>query len=738
MTGLPKISNVSRRHFLGGSSALVLSTTATPWVPNVLAAVAPKGAAQVNLWIGIQPDNRVQITCHRSEMGQGIRTAVAQVLADELDARWEDVDVVQALGDARYGDQNTDGSRSIRTFLQPLREAGAAARAMLIKAAAMEWSLPPSELTTNDGVVEHKASARRATYGELAASATELEVPEKPPLKSRDNFKYIGKKAVHVDADSIARGQGTYGADVSVDNMAIAVMVRPPSIGQIATGVSVPDSVQGNDRFLGTETIEPTPGAALFFPVGGVAVLAKDTYTAINATKDIEISWSDGPNQNFDSDTFATDLLALAEKETKPLHEKGDYQAEIDSSDVVVSHSYETAFLSHASMEPPAALADVRGDAVTVWASVQDPQSTQQNIAGWMAPRQPVEMSQIAVNVTLLGGAFGRKSKPDFVLEAVELSRRRKQPVRVQWTRENDIQNDYFHASSAQQYTAGFKDGAIRAIRQSTAFPTIGSTFNPAASEPAPFELDMGFTKTPYHAPAERYESASLSSAVRIGWLRSVCNIFHAFGANVFADECAHKLGVDPIDLRLDTLWQKSGIITGPDLPSPEGHEFDVARLRHVLSLVRENSGWDAAKAEGRHLGVAVHHSFYSYVAAVIEVESQGASGYRVKDAWVALDCGTYVNADTCVAQMEGAVVFGLSLAQRSKISIKNGEVQEDNFDGYQVLRMPDAPNISVELVDSEKPPAGVGEPGVPPIAPALSNALFSLTGERKRNLPLG
>ena len=321
-------------------------------------------------------------------------------------------------------------------------------------------------------------------------------------------------------------------------------------------------------------------------------------------------------------------------------------------------------------------------------------------------------------------------------MEAVELSRRLKRPIRVQWRRENDLQYDYFHAPSVQRYEATLGDNLMPAAwRQRTAFPSIMSTVAaPNMVEPANWELDMGFTNTPYRCENQSIEAAGLKAGVRIGWLRSVCNIFHAFGANVFIDELAEQAGMDPIDYRL-AMWDGMDEIQGV-LPSEPGHEFKVERLRKVLQKVRANSGWDQKIANGRALGVAVHHSFLSYVATVLEVDASDPN-YKVTDAHVVLDCGTYVNADTCVAQMEGAVVFGLSAAQRAKLTFKDGTIQQNNFDGYVIARMPDAPSISVELVDSDRLPAGVGEPGVPPVAPALSNAIYRAGGGRRRSLPL-
>ncbi|HAO54997.1 MAG TPA: twin-arginine translocation pathway signal protein, partial [Gammaproteobacteria bacterium] len=386
----------------------------------------------------------------------------------------------------------------------------------------------------------------------------------------------------------------------------------------------------------------------------------------------------------------------------------------------------------HAPMEPPTALADVQGDKVLVRAPVQDPQSTRGLVAQWME----TDESNITVLPTLLGGAFGRKSKPDYVLEAVELSKRLKRPVRVQWSRENDIHHDYFHAASAQFMKATLgDDGKPNAWLQRTAFPTITTTFSDQALDPAEWELEMGFTNTPYQTANQRFEATGLKPGVRVGWMRSVCNIFHSFSANSFVDELANAANADPIDYRF-SLWPEKGILSVPGMQPPEGHGLDIGRMRDVLDRVRKLSRWDEPREPGVGLGVAIHHSFRSYVATVIEVRASNAS-YTVDNAYVVLDCGTHINTDTCVAQMEGAVIFGLSLAQQTEITMSDGSVDQSNFDDYPVLRMPQGPATLVEIVESDALPAGVGEPGVPPVAPALVNAIFAVTGKRIRKLPI-
>ena len=722
----------SRRRFLGVSGVLVLGASLP--VQRALGQTSAPTTFEPNLWLAMDGDGMVRATVHRSEMGQGIRTALAQVIADELDADWSRIEVVQAQGDAKYGDQNTDGSRSITQNYDRLRAAGASARLMLRQAAAKRWKVKLESVTAANHEVVHAASGRRLGYGELAAEAAMLPVPGNAPLKKEAEHRYIGKPVTHVDAGDIARGEGTFGADFSLPNMATAVVVRCPWLGG---GVkSIANKPSDEPGLVAIETLDAAPSAGPYFtPLGGVAVVAEDTWTAVRVAQGLDIEWTESPNQTFDSDQHRRSLRdAVAKSGTAvPGSEKGDVDAVFAAGGTELSATFETAFLSHAPMEPPVAMADVSDGRCVVHAPLQDPQSARPLIAA-QAGTTP---DKVAVTPTLLGGAFGRKSKPDFALEAVELSKRLKRPVRVQWLREDDIRHDYFHAASAQYHRAVIDDeGKPTAWLQRSAFPSITTVFAAQAEQPAPWELEMGFSNLPYTVENQRMESAGIRPGVRVGWLRSVCNIFHAFSANVFADEMATAAGRDPIEHRL-SLIPESGKLKQPGQPAPPGHELDFGRLRHVIDRVRKLSNWDKPRPEGVGLGFAVHHSFRSYVATVLEASMDNGRP-SVSNAYVVLDCGTYVNPDTCVAQMEGAVVFGLSLSLYGDIAMKEGAVVQSNFHDYPMLRIAEAPATEVELVPSQgRLPAGVGEPGVPPVAPALSNALFAATGTRHRVLPI-
>ena len=729
----PAAPNFSRRNFLGVSGVFVLGAC-LPVRANTPQPQLAVGTLQPNLFLALEADGTVRVTSHRSEMGQGIRTALAQIVADELDADWSRVRVDQAIGDVKYGDQNTDGSRSILLNYDRLRNAGATARLMLRQAAAKVWQVPEAEVTAANHEVLHAASGRRLDYGALAGEAASLPVPDAAPTKQNGEHRFIGKEMVHVDAGDIARGKGTFGADFTLPNMATAVVVRCPWLGGgVKTIANKPSEEAG---LIGIEILEPSASAGpVFNPVGGAAVIAEDTYTAIRIARGLDIEWTESPNHSFDSDALQQSLRDALQQPGVPVpnSEKGDVDAAFAAGGTELAATYETPFLSHAPMEPPVAVADVSADRCVVKAPVQDPQSTRGLVAGWL--KMPLE--NVTVTPTLLGGAFGRKSKPDFALEAVELSKRLQRPVRVQWLREDDIRHDYFHAASAQYHRAVVDErGQPSAWLQRTAFPSITTVFAPQGSLPAEWELEMGFSNLPYKVANQRMESAGIRPGVRVGWLRSVCNIFHAFSANVFADEMAAQAGRDAIEHRLEML-PDGGKLAVPGMQPPEGHELDVGRLRHVIERVRALAEWERPRPEGVGLGFAVHHSFRSYVATVLEASMVNGRP-KVSNAYVALDCGTYINPDTCRAQMEGAVVFGLSLALYGEIGMKEGAVVQSNFHDYPMLRIAEAPSTTVELVPAQgRLPAGVGEPGVPPVAPALVNALYAATGTRHRSLPI-
>jgi len=734
------IRQISRRDFLKTGGVFVVGVSlfgcgqesapipvkpqaSGPWSPDV--------------YVSFDPDGTVHIISHRSEMGQGIRTGLPAVLADEMEADWGRVVVEQATGDAKYGDQNTDGSHSVRDFMQRMREAGATVRRMLEQSAAQQWGVDAAECRAELHTVVHGPSGRVLGYGELVAGAAELPVPglEQLTFKSRDQFRYIGKELPIVDMHDMTHGAAAYGADTRLPGMKFAAVARPPVVfGKVKSyDAAAALAVAGVEQVVEIPAAEPP---AMFKALGGLAVIATNSWAALKGRDLLTIEWDDGPNADYDSAAYKAAMLETVRRPGTVVRDEGDADAALMAAAQTVAAEYYAPHLAHAPMEPPAAVANVTADFCEIWAPVQDPQS----LIPMARAVTGLGPEQVRINVTLLGGAFGRKSKCDFAEEAVYLSRQIGAPVLVQWSREDDIRHDYFHSVSAQRLEAGLDgEGAVTAWRHRLCYPSIMSTFDPSVREAVSLELGLGAQNLPYAIPNLRLETGPADAKVRIGWLRSVCNIFQSFAINCFSDEIAHARGADPLDNLLELLGPDREIdVAALGLEATGSHPFETARLRHVIEWVAEQAGWGRELPAGHGLGIAAQYSFLSYVAAVVEVAVQDDGSWSVPRVDIAIDCGTYVNPDRVRAQQEGAVIFGLSLARDSQITAAGGRIVQGNYNDYRVLRIGQTPDTRVHLVDSEAPPAGVGEPGVPPIAPAVANAIFAATGKRFRELPLG
>lgn len=741
------IPPLSRRGFVKASGAFALGITLIGRMRAEAAGSPLKevagGDATPSLWIAIEPDGTVKITCHRSEMGQQVWTSMAQIVADELEANWEKVEIVQALGHPKYGDQNTDGSRSVRYNFHRLRVAGAAMRTMLETAAAAHWGTTLANCKADQNYVLRPSTGDRLSFGELAAAAGKLEIPAEADvnLKSRDQWRYIGKEIPSLTVPLIVRGQGTFGIDVDRPGMVHAVVAHPPqvfgSVGSVddAAALAVPGVMQ---------TVQlPTPEAPpLFQPLGGVAVVAMDTWAAIQGRKALNITWQDGPNAGHDSDSYRELLQENTRNPGAVELDRGDTLTALSNAPNKLTAEYYVPNLAHSPMEPVHATAEWDGDTLECWACVQDPQSTRGVLAGFFG----IDPDNIKVNATWLGGAFGRKSKPDFVVEAAFIAREVGKPVKVTWTREDDLQHGYYHAVSAQRLEAALDDdGNCRALLHRTAFPSIGSTFNAAADQGAGFELALGASDNPFEVPNLRLEVGKAPPHLRIGWLRSVCNIQHAFAVQSFADEMAHAAGRDPKDYLRDLIGSARIIdpnTEGATYPnydaSLEDYPIETGRLTHVLDKVAKMAKWGRSLPKGHGLGIAVHRSFLSYIATVIEVKVTNDGQLSIPGIWLAMDAGTVVNPRHARAQMEGGTIYGLSNALYGEITAKNGAVVQQNFPDWRLMRMSEAPRaFEVEIIDSTSRPAGIGEPATPPAAPALTNAIFAATGKRIRSLPI-
>jgi isoquinoline 1-oxidoreductase beta subunit len=738
--GHKNIRDISRRDFLKTGGVLVLGVSLFGCGEEKISGLtksASTGPWSPDVYVSFDADGTVHIISHRSEMGQGIRTGLPAILADEMEADWSRVKVDQAPGDAKYGNQNTDGSWSVRGFMQRMREAGATVRLMLEQSAAQQWGVDVAECKADLHTVVHQPSGRVLDYSDLVAGAAQLPVPglELIELKSPGQFRYIGKKLPIVDMHAMTHGGAKYGADTRLPGMKYAAIARPPVVfGKVRSF-----DAERAMAVAGVEQVVELPAAeapAMFKALGGVAVIASNSWAALHGRDLLSIEWDEGANADYDSADFKQALLETVRQPGTAVRKQGDIDAAMESSAKTIEAEYYAPHLAHASMEPPAAVASVSSGLCEIWAPSQDPQS----LIPMAEAVTGLKPEQIRINVTLLGGAFGRKSKCDFVEEAVVLSKMVGAPVLVQWSREDDIRHDYYHTVSAQRLSAGLDgNGALSGWRHSLAYPSIMSTFDASIRQAVVFETGMAAANLPYDISNLLVETGQAESKVRIGWLRSVCNIFQSFAVNCFSDEIAHARGLDPKDNLLDLLGADRTLdFTEFGLEATENYPFETGRLRHVIEQVAEKAGWGRSLADGHGLGIAAQYSFHSYVAAVVEVAVEEDGRWAVPRVVIAIDCGQYVNPDRVMAQQEGSVIFGLSLARDSEITAANGRIVQGNFNDYRVLRFGMTPETQVHLVESSAPPAGVGEPGVPPIAPALANAIFAATGKRFRQLPLG
>ncbi|MCH9694074.1 MAG: molybdopterin-dependent oxidoreductase [Gammaproteobacteria bacterium] len=744
---MSELKKISRREFMQrtgqAGGGLVFALTFASACSPAEQAIAPiaKASASVapNVYVNIGNNGIVQIYCHRSEMGQGIRTSLPQVIADELEADWDKIEVIQAVGHEKYGDQNTDGSTSIRRHFDLLRNAGATARDMMIAAAASMWAVPASECVAREHAVHHAASDRSAGYGDLVDTAVGMPQPESAEFKARENYRYIGKPMDTIDGMAFTTGGGMYGIDTALPDMLYASIERCPAFG----GSVVSFDGEAARQVTGVVDVfkmpEPTV-PAVFNIQGGVAVLANNTWSAAEGRKALSVEWDRGENADYQSEAYKESLIASASAPGTAVLTRGDADIESSSTHEAI---YYAPHLSQAPMEPPAATARINEDgSCEVWACTQDPQTARNTVAATLG----LEKEQVTINVTLLGGGFGRKSKPDFIAEAAWLARASGRPVKVTWSREDDIRHGYLHSVSAQYFRAGVDDdGNTTSWLQRSSFPSIFSTFSPDVNGPSSFELDLGLVDNPYDVPNMRIETCDAKAHLRIGWLRSVCNVFHAFGSSGFVDELAHAKGKDPKEHLLEMIGPARKIDPADDGGKYTNygqelaqHPIDTGRLSAVVEKVAELASWGRELPDGHGLGIAVHRSFLAYVGVVAEVSVDENGKLRVHELWTVIDAGTVINPDRVTAQMEGAGIFGMSLALHGEITAKDGAVVQGNFDTYPMTRINEAPTeIHCHIMESDAPPGGVGEPGVPPVAPAIVNAYFAATGKRIRELPL-
>ncbi|MEH6558034.1 MAG: molybdopterin cofactor-binding domain-containing protein [Oceanicoccus sp.] len=727
------ITQLDRREFLKLSGVSASGLLLAAHLP--LAMAENQATFDPSLFLAIDAAGVVHVTVARSEMGQGILTSMAQIVADELEADWSRVKIVQAEGHEKYGDQNTDGSHSITDGFMPMRQVGASARVMLEQAAAEQWGVAVSECHAEQHQVTHQPSGKSLDYSVLVAAAAKQKLPDTDSLtlKSADQFRYIGKGLALKNLRDFTVGTADYGIDTQLPGMLYASIERPPVIKTKVKWFDKTAAMKVNGVHAVIE-IPHSPGPALFNPAGGIAVIADNTWAAMKGRKALKIEWTENEHSKDNSAEYLDELRKTARSPGIVARVEGDVDAALKSAASTVEAEYSVPYLAHASMEPPAATAHYQDGFCEVWACTQTPQRARQIVAAFT----DLDKEQVKVNVTLLGGAFGRKSKPDYVAEAAFLSKATGKPIKVTWTREDDIKHDYYHFISAHHMEAGLDaSGKPSAWLHRAIYPDIGTTFAPQANNVG--NLIQGVSNMWYDIPNVRAEGGAPDAHLRIGWVRSVGNIQNAFAVGSFTAELAEKAGRDAGEYLLELLGEPR-ILTmgkGPSGNALSRGPIDMGRMRGVTEKVMKAANWGGALPTNHGLGVAVHYSFLSYVATVVEVSASADGKIKVEKIYSAIDAGQVVNTDRVKAQLEGAATFGMSIAMYGEISTKNGQVEQDNYHNYQVARINEVPEIETFIIESTAAPTGVGEPGTPPLAPALANAVFAATGKRIRDLPL-
>jgi isoquinoline 1-oxidoreductase beta subunit len=707
--------NLDRRGFLKATGAAASGLVLGFYVPQRFGPITVKAAGPFapNAFVRILPDDTITILVGKSEMGQGVYTSLPMMLAEELDCDWSRVKVESAPAGPDYydpmmGEQTTGGSTSVMGSWEPLRKAGASARAVLVEAAAQTWGVAASSLRTESGRVYHDASGRQASYGELSAKAATLPVPAEVALKDPKDFKIIGTNVKRLEGRDKVTGKAEFSIDVRLPGMLTAVVAHPPVCG-------------GTVRSFDASKAVAVRGVVKVKPIStGVAVIARDFWTALTAREALEIVWDDGPNAALDTAEMREQYRKLADQPGLVAENHGDAEKGLARAAKTVEAVYEVPYLAHAPMEPLNAVAQVQADRCDIWAGTQY-QTMDQRVGAAITGLKP---EQIHVHTTLLGGGFGRRANitSDFVADAVEVAKGENAPIKTLWTREEDITCGYYRPMFVHKLKAGVDEKGMpvawhqRLVGQSLAQGTFLEPF--MMKEGIDASSVEGAAGMPYAIENRRIESHNAPRTLSVLWWRSVGHTHTGFVNESFFDEVAHAGGKDPFELRRQLLRNEP-------------------RHLAVLELAAEKADWGKPLSAGRARGIALRKSFESYVAEVAEVSLDDQGEVRVDRVVAAVDCGITVNPWNVVAQMESAIVYGLTAALYSELTLKNGRVQQSNFDDYPVLRMDRMPKIEVHLVKSTEKPTGVGEPGVPPLAAAVANAIFALTGKRIRKLPI-
>jgi isoquinoline 1-oxidoreductase subunit beta len=721
------VAGVTRRGLLKTAGSVGAALVISFEVPRAAKGEPAKPAINpVKAWIKIEQNGTVTLAYHKSEMGQGISTALPMVLAEELALDWKDVRVEHALLDREHEGQGTGGSGSVAGSFTPMRKAGAAAREMLVTAAAQRWGVNAESCMVRSGAVWHGND--KLSYGELVESASQLPVPdfEKVRLKKAEEFQVIGKPLPRKDIPSKTDGSATFGLDVRVPGMVYAMVARCPVFGGKARSFDA-TKAKAMKGVLDVFQIEADAGV---HSTGGVAVVAETTYIAMQARKQLQIDWDYGPHANESSETLRRQFRRLVDSQMKVVLKQGDADAAISGAPAEkrIECDYELGFQAHATMEPMNCTVDIQADRAEAWAPTQAPEWTAEMI-GKVSGLPP---EKIAVHTTFMGGGFGRRYHGDFALEAAQVAKRVAKPVQVVWSREDDMTHDFYRPASYHRVSGAVdKEGNIVAWRHKNTSTSIAEWWDGKAP---PESSELGSSvQNPYLPKTYKLEYLPASSGVPRAWWRSVEASQIGFVMESFMDELAHAAGADPYEFRIARLGEARKVKNPLDA---KGTPLDTARFKGVLQLAAEKSGWGKPLPSGHGRGIAAHFSFDSYVSNVVEV-SVSKGTVRVERVTSAVDIGTAVNPEGVRAQVESAIIYGLTAALKSEITIENGRAVETNFNKFTTLAMKETPRIEVHIVPSTLDPTGIGEPALPPTAPALMNAIFAVTGKRIRRLPL-
>ncbi len=703
------MSPLSRREFVAAGMAAGAGLVIGFYLPH--GESSSKDVFSPNAYLRITPDNKVTIVVARSEMGQGVRTALPMILAEELEADWKQIEIEQAGASTLYGDQTTGGSASIRTTWDPMRKAGAAAREMLISAAALTWGVPRLSCLAQSGNIVHAASNRRLSYGQLVSKAATLPVPTDVTLKQSKDYKIVGQRLPRVDTPSKVKGEAVFGIDFRLPGMKYAVLSRSPTIGGKVTGFDDKES----RKISGVSYVGKVSDSA-------VAVVADSVWGAMEGRRALNVTWDDGPNKDLNTAAAFDSLKQAAAKKGVSLYSVGDVAKAAGKH---ISAEYQLPFMAHAPMEPGNCTAHYQGTKCEIWAPTQVPQDCRDSVA----PAVGLDPDQVKVNVTFMGGGFGRRLEHDYAVEAALVSKASGDPVKVIWTREDDMRFSTYRPASLHQLSA-VVDGAgwPVAFTHRIVTPSISGQ----KGQPGPNGVDPDLPDEAafvYGLPNVSLEYVAAETAVPLGWMRSVYALQVAFASESFIDELAMSAGKDPLEYRLHMLAKDQDI----QFVATTWH---TARMRGVLHLAADKAGWSKPLPAGHYRGIACFGCFASYMTEVVEISMDGDTP-RVHRVVAAVDCGQVVNPGILEQQIPGGIVYALSNALRAKITIEKGRVVQGNFDDYAPLRMEETPAVEVYAVPSTEPPTGIGEPSVPPLAPALCSAIYAATRKRIRALPI-